>query len=137
MPQRVILSTDQGPASNALKGNCNLISEISNYLNSRVMFKADMSRGDKVTIDIYTQDASKTLHLVYKPDYTFEPLARNAWKIRPNNGAPSCGLLGFSTGGQGSISCCNFLEFKVSQTNEGWLPSGGYTQTMRALRGRA
>lgn len=87
LPQRAILSTDQGAASNDLKGNCILISEISNYLHSRTMFKAE---GSNVTIYIYTSDPTKALRLVYKPDFTFKPLARNLWKIRTDNGSPSC-----------------------------------------------
>lgn len=135
IPQRVILSTDQGAASRALKGNCILISEISSYLDGRVMFKADSRGEDTVTIDIYNSGTKKVLRLVYEPDYTFEPLARNSWKIRPDNDAPKCALLGFSRGGRGGTSCCNSLSFKVTKTTEGWLPNGGYQQTLRACGG--
>lgn len=141
MPQRVIMSTSQGAASAELKGKCILISEISDILDGRVMFKADMRYDDRVKIDIYDSynngsNAGSLYSLVYKPDNRFEPLSRTAWKIRPDNGAPKCGALWISARGEGYVNCCNYLGFGVEKVDEGWRPDGrGYEQTLRGCHG--
>jgi len=136
--QRMIISTANGAASKSLKDNCLDISKISDFVDGRVSFKANIWGGeDIVTLDVIRPDGKKSIRLNYVPDLSFEPLARSSWKLRPDNGAPSkqCGLLGFSSGGRGSVGCCNFLGFGTKKVGNAWEVLPSFSQTLRACSG--
>ena len=141
LPQRVMMSTRNGAASASLKGKCIPIAEMSDMLNGRVTFKADMRRGDEVTINVFGSykegsNAGAIHRLVYKPDDSFEALSRNQWKIRPDNNAPPCGSLGFSASGNGTASCCNGMGFNVEPVGDHWFPGNkGFSQTLVGCMG--
>jgi len=71
-PQRMTLSTDAGASSKSLKNNCLAISEVSDFVDSKVSFQANISGlEDVVTLFIHGSDNKMSTTLRYIQDKTW------------------------------------------------------------------
>jgi hypothetical protein len=109
-------------------------SEVQLLRRSYTFRLSDFHRTLEVTIADPARDSFK---LTYSPDTTFEPLARQAWRLTPKNNAPSeyCSTLRFSTNATAGITCCNSIGFAVSKGEGDLWYMGNNLQTLVGCRG--
>jgi len=131
LPQRVTLKTRPGGSSKASKDNCTAATEVSDYLEARVMFEVTTGSDDSLKLDFYSPDRKTPISLIYEPDHSFEPLAQSSWKLTKKNGAPAefCAPVKISSIGTLEAGCCNSLNSEIIKTTVGWTIGGGGSMT--------